>query len=141
MAIYRPPSKRWPAIAAAAIGGLLVGLVAGLLLSGGDDPIAATQAIRAEMTRAAGSLEVAAIEYEEALESGSDSELQGARDALSSSRATWESVRPAVATIAPATADEIDERYEDLNEAFEQENAAEEVLASIDALVTLLKVG
>lgn len=71
--------------------------------------------VRSALASSAGTLEVAGIEYSEAVEEGeivNDPEYRGALDALASSRDRFEEVRPAVVAFTPERADEIVEAFE-----------------------------
>jgi hypothetical protein len=119
VAIYRPSRRRAPALVAAGVLGALVGLAAGLLLSAGReaDPEEALAPARASLQSAAGTLEVAAIEYAESVEDGEivrPPEYRGARDALERSRRSYLEARPAVAALQPGLAEETDTGYEEL---------------------------
>src|SRR5918992_4350436 len=125
MAIYRPPKARWPLAIATAVAGLVCGLLIGLAIGSKDpDPLEAAEEIRATLLSASGSLEVAAIEYEEAVGAEgveSEAEYEGARDALASSRAGYGEVRPALEALAPAIAESLDELYDRCATLIEQQ--------------------
>ena len=131
MAIYRPQKPRYRLVLGAAVVGLLVGLVAGLILGGDDpDPVDAVREIRVTLTEASSLLEIVEIEYAEALEDGSgagDPEYEGALDAFARSRSHWRRARPAIDLLASDDAATIDARYEDLETAMEAEALPEEV--------------
>jgi hypothetical protein len=133
MAIYRPPKARWPLATVAAIAGAACGLVAGLAIGSKDpDPLVATQEVRASLVSAAGSLEVAVIEYEEAVgPEGVErpAEYEGARDALASSRARYGDVRSALDVISPGLVEQLDELYDRCGDLVEQRAAPEDVEA------------
>jgi hypothetical protein len=116
MAIYRPPKARWPLAVAAGVLGALCGLLIGLAIGSKDpDPLIAAQEVRAALLSASGSLEVAAIEYEEAVGPEgveNEAEYEGARDALASGRAGYAEVRPALDALAPSDAARIDDLFE-----------------------------
>jgi hypothetical protein len=61
-------------------------------------------------------VEVAVIEYEEAVgdtgEVESQAEYDGARDALASGRSRYAEVRPALAAIVPGSADRLDDLFD-----------------------------
>lgn len=128
MAIYRPPKARWPLAVAAGLAGALVGLLVGLALGSSDpDPRAVAGDIQAKLAAAAGSLEVAEIEYEEAIdgtEVTSPAEYEGALAALASSRDRYREVRPALDVLAPSLVERLDQLYEECTELMDR--AAEE---------------
>ena len=142
MAIYRPSKPRYRIVPVAAIVGLLVGLLAGLVLAGGDpEPVEAVREIRTTLTEASSVLEIVEIEYEEALEDGSgdgNAEYEGARDALERSRSLWAEARPSVDLLAPQEAEEIDSLYEELGDAVADEALPEQVNELIAELSALL---
>jgi hypothetical protein len=142
MAIYRPPKARWPLATAAAIGGLVVGLVAGLAFAGGDpDPIDAARAINAALNSAAGSLEVAAVEYRESVAGGEvtkQAEFEGALAALASSKSRYSGVRPALSAL-PVEVEPIDELYEELESSMESRADRATVTATLEELEALLR--
>ena len=115
MAIYRPPKPRWPLAVAMLIAGLSVGLALGFALGGDEfDAADAAAEIRTTLATAAGSLEVAAIEYAEAVEDGevqAEAEYRGAIDAVESSRSRYAEVEAALETLAPDSAGEISDAY------------------------------
>lgn len=143
MAIYRPPKPRWRLALLCALAGLAVGLVLGLVLAADDqDPTDAAHAIRAELVAAAGSLEVAAIEYEESVVDGdvvAEAEYEGAVGALASSRERFDEVRPALVSLLPAHVDPIDALYEEIEQSMTARVDAAEVTDSIEQLIALLE--
>lgn len=143
MAIYRPPKARWPLALAAGIGGLLLGLLLGLALKSGDpDPTEAAQNVKAELLSAAGSLEVAAIEYDEAVEEGEvvrEAEYRGALDAVTSARSRYADVRPALAQLSPALAAGIDTAFDNAEQMMQDSAGEEEVASALRNLERLLK--
>jgi hypothetical protein len=143
MAIYKPPKARWPLAMFVGLAALLVGIGIGLLL-GNEEPNAAegVRLVQQELTSAAAGLEVAGIEYEEAVDDGevvNDTEYQGALDALESSRRRFESVQRPLATLASSLAEEIEAAYDDAQGAMESKAATEEVQGILDGLAELLK--
>ena len=123
MAIYRPPKSRWPPALAAGLAGLVLGALGGALYAGEDpDPVVAAREVRAALLSAAGSLEVAAVEYEESVRDGEvveRAEYRGARDALQSSRASFEDVRAALVLLAPERAAQIGTAYDGIESMVE----------------------
>lgn len=115
MAIYRPPKARWPLVAAASLGGLLLGFILGFVLGSDEpDPVEAARTIRSTLTAAAGSLEVAGIEYREAVSAGAverPAEYEGSLRALESSRSGFRTVRPALDELDPARVRTIEGLY------------------------------
>jgi hypothetical protein len=143
MAIYRPPKARWPLATATGVAGILCGLLVGLALGSSDpDPVAAAQEVKASLLSAAGSVEVAVIEYEEAVGDGgieSQSEYDGAVDALESSRAAYAEVRPALAALAPGAAADLDELYDRCGALMEDQASPTEVETCAADLTAALK--
>ncbi len=115
MAIYRPPKARWPLALTLGLAGLVVGLVTGLVVARSEpDPREAGEEIKATLVSAAGSLEVAAIEYEESVAGGAilkEAEYEGALSALDNSRTRYDEVRPVLASLFPTQVEPIDELY------------------------------
>ena len=143
MAIYKPPKARWPLAVFVGVAALLVGIGIGLLL-GTEEPDAAegVRLVQQELTAAAAGLEVAGIEYAEAVDDGevvNETEYQGALDALDSSRVRFESVQRPLETLAPSLSDEIATAYNDAQEAMESNAATKDVQAILDELAELLK--
>lgn len=135
MAIYRPTKPRWPAALASGVIGIAVGLIAGSLLASGDPDLEAiSEDIRAALRGAAASLEVAEIEYTEAIEGGSETELGGSRDALASSRARYEEVAEGLRTLAPERAATIEVLYDRLGDAMSSRSPVAEVAGSFEEL-------
>ncbi|MDQ3987377.1 MAG: hypothetical protein M3280_12875 [Actinomycetota bacterium] len=143
MAIYRPPKPRWPAVLASITIGLAVGLVVGLVLGGGEsDPAEAAREVQAELTAAAGAIDVLTVEYEESVSNGevvSEAEYRGARDALASSRDRFEEVREALEILAPARVTEIDAAFAALEDSVGSQADPAEVDDQADALIELLQ--
>lgn len=143
MAIYKPPKARWPLAVFAGVLGLLLGLGLGLLLGSEDpDPDEGVRLVQQELAAAAAGLEVAGIEYTEAVDDGevlSDAEYQGSLDAIANSRTRFESVRDALATLAPELAEQISTGFDDAEAAMEERAASEEVQQMLDELSALLK--
>lgn len=142
MAIYRPPKPRWRAAVAAGAVGVVVGVIAGILVSRSDpDPLEAARAVQAELDRGASSLEVVGIEYDESVDAGevvSDAEYRGAQDALESSRRRFDDVRAALDVLAPDRADSIDDAYAAVERSIEARADAARVTEEIDSLTALL---
>lgn len=143
MAIYRPARARWPLAVAVGVVALIVGVLVGLALTG-DDATGAED-IQSALFAAAGSVEVAAIEYEEAVAGGGDvtstSEYKGALDALQSGRARYAEVRTPLQTLAPERVEGLDAAFDAAEELMESEAGASEVVAALEDLETLLKEG
>jgi hypothetical protein len=114
MAIYRPPKARWPLACVAALAGLLIGLLVGLVAGREEfDSAEAGQEIKTRLSSAAGSLEVAAVEYAESVAEGEvnkQAEFDGALAAVASSRAKFSEIRPAL--MFPRQIDMIGDAYE-----------------------------
>lgn len=138
MAIYRPTRPRWPLGVAAFVAGLALGAAAGY--AAGDkepDPLEAARRARTSLVAAAGGLEVAAIEYEEAVQGGrvvSEPEFRGARSALMSSRMRFEEVRPALEIIAPERAAALSSSYDTISSAMRRRAQVSAIGAEIDKL-------
>lgn len=144
MAIYRPPKPRWRAAAVGVIAGLLLGVAVGFALGKPNEPNLdeAVGSIRASLARGAGSLEVAAIEYEEAVEDGevvAEAEYEGAIAAAESAEATFASVRSALEQLAPDKVEAIGDRFEELLEAMAEKQDAGLVSRLATELEDLLK--
>ncbi|MDQ3964811.1 MAG: hypothetical protein M3277_13025 [Actinomycetota bacterium] len=122
MAIYRPPKPRWRVGALGLVAGLAIGGGIGFAVGSPDAPDieAAVAAIETSLVRAAGSLEIVAIEYAEAVEDEevvARSEYEGALAAEASSEAEYRRVRAGLRTIVPDRVAVIDAGYEQLREA------------------------
>ncbi len=143
MAIYRPPRPRWPAIVAAAGIGLLLGIALGWALgsSGGSDPVEALAEVRTSLSSASDLLDVAEIEYTEAVVDGvvvKEAELSGARGAVERSRERYEEVSEAAALMDPDAAASIDEAYTEILALMDAPADAPEVSAALEELAGLL---
>lgn len=142
MAIYRPARARWPLAVAVGVVALIVGVIAGVALSG-DDGAGDAEEIQAALFSAAGSVEVAGIEYEEAVAAGGDitsrSEYAGARDALESGRARYLEVRDSLDSLAPERVDALDEAFDEADGLMADAADSDEVGAALDRLEDLLK--
>lgn len=144
MAIYRPPKPRWRAVAMGLALGLLVGGSFGFAIGKPNEPNLdeAVGAIRAALARAAGSIEIAAIEYEEALEDGAvvaRSEYEGALAAVASAQHSYRDVRDALLQLVPAKVTTIDAAFDRLVEAMRHKADPEEIARMVSELDTLLK--
>ena len=142
MAIYRPPRPRWPAIAAAAVIGLLLGVALGWALGrGGSDPVEALAEVRTGLSSASDLLEVAELEYSEAVVDGAvvkEAELSGARGAVERSRERYEEISEAAVLIDPVAAASIDEAYTEILALMDAPADAPEVSAALEELAGLL---
>ena len=142
MAIYRPTRPRWPAAAAGAIVGLLVGLVAGYLLTRGEpDPRALVADVKADVRAAAELLEVAKVEYRESVSGGEVTSVQeygGARDALGRSRTRFDRAARVLASLDRARAAQIDNAYQRLGRMMGETAPSGEVIEAIDGLSSRL---
>ncbi|HWL64694.1 MAG TPA: hypothetical protein VNP73_01865 [Actinomycetota bacterium] len=143
MAIYRPPKARWPLALGTGIASLLIGAAIGLAIGTQDpDPVESAQALRSTLVAAAGSIEVAAIEYEEAVVDGTverEAEYEGSLAALDSSNARYREVRSALELLAPEAADEIDSLFGRCRSLMEETADAERVtecLADLELVLT-----
>lgn len=143
MAIYRPPKPRWRLALVSALGGLLVGLLAGLILGSDEpDPTTAAHEIRSTLAAAAGSLEVAAIEYEESVADGAvvrEPEYEGALGALESSRQRFSEVRAALVSLFPDQVEPIEDLYDAIERGMTAHVDAAEISADVDRLIALLE--
>jgi hypothetical protein len=143
MAIYRPPKPRWRVAVVAGAVGVVVGVVAGILVSRSDpDPLEAARVVQAELDRAASSLDVVGIEYDESVDAGavvSDAEYRGTQDALESSRSRFDNVRPALEVLALDRADTIDDAYAALERSIEARADPAQVTEEIESLAALLR--
>ena len=143
MAIYRPPKPRWPLAIATAVAGIVVGLVAGLVI--GNDEFDATesaQQIKTILISAAGSLEVAAVEYQESVVDGEvvkQTEFDGALDAVASSRSQFSEARPALESLFPAQLEPIEDLYDEVEQAMESHASPDIVAPLLERLEELLK--
>jgi hypothetical protein len=143
MAIYKPPKARWPLAVFAGVLGLLLGIGIGFALGQEEpDPAEGVRLIQQELAAAAAGLEVAGIEYTEAVQDGevvSDPEYQGSLDAIGNSRTRFESVEAALATLAPELAEQIADGYEEAESAMEDRAPDEDVQALLEELSGWLK--
>ena len=142
MAIYRPPKPRWPLAVGMLVVGLLIGLALGFALGGDEfDAADAAAEIRTTLATATGSLEVAAIEYAEAVEDGEvqeEAEYRGAQDAVESSRSRYAEVEAALETLAPDTAEEISDAYAEIENLMSDVADEQEVGSALAELEELL---
>ena len=124
---------------------MVVGILVGLALTGGDEDPSGAEEIQGALFAAAGSVEVAAIEYEEAVAAGGDitsrSEYTGARDALSSGRSRYMEVRESLSSLAPERVEELDAAFDAAEELMAEAADAEEVVPALEELEALLKEG
>ena len=146
MAIYRPRRSLVPTIAGAALVGLLVGLLVGYISWANRPPDldAATLATQTALREAASLLEVVQIEYSEAVGPdgvASESELGGARAALSRSRERYDAVANVLGAIAPDRAAAIGRGYATLDDLVGAARPENEVAATIGELEDLLGAG
>lgn len=144
MAIYRPPKPRLPAIVAAAVVGLLVGLGAGYLLGGAgrSDPRAAAGELRRSLTAASAPLGVVTTEYGQGVRRGrvvDGDGYAGARGAVVRSRSRFDEARPALEALAPQRAATITRAYEKLGRLIDDRDASADVARAVDDLKRLLE--
>ena len=143
MAIYRPPKPRWPLATGTALIGLAVGLIfGGLLFRSDPDATESVSLIKTKMLSAAGSLEVAAVEYAESVEDGevlSEPEYEGALGAVRSSRAAFDEVRPGLEGLAPERTTPIVDLYDEIETLMEAQAPDAEVEEALGRLEALLK--
>jgi hypothetical protein len=125
------------------VAGLLCGVLIGLAIGSADpDPSEAATRIRSSLVAAAGSLEVAAIEYEEAVTDGrieAQAEYDGALDALGSSNARYREVRGALEALVPDVAEDLDGLYERCRGLMEDTVDTPEVVACLEDLEAALQ--
>ncbi len=142
MAIYRPPKPRWRAAVVAGLLGLVIGGIIGFAVGDEEpDPVEGARALRVDLARATGPLEVVAIEYEEAVPDGevvAEPEYQGALAAFRSSRGRFEDVREALAVFDPSRTEEIAAAYDELQRLMEAHADPDEVRAATESLSELL---
>ena len=145
MAIYRPPKARWPLALGTGIAGLVLGLVVGFALGGDDfDPADAGRQLDAILIEAAGSLEVAGVEYEESVADGevtNQAEFDGSLGAVARSRSRFEEARPALEALVPAHVEEIEGLYEGVESAMESRTDPAEVVSLLEELENTLAGG
>ena len=132
MTISMPARRRWPLAVAAAVLGLAVGLVIGLAIAAGGedtDPAEAVRDARATADRAASILDVAPVEYGQAVQGGAASQegLRGAEGVVERSRSVYLEVRPVISLVDPEAATVIDHAYPRLLSAIRARRAASEV--------------
>ncbi len=143
MAIYRPQKARWPLAVTSAIAGLVMGLVVGLVMARSEPGAEeAGREIKATLVSAAGSLEVAAIEYEESVADGEimqEAEYEGALGALDNSRTRYDEVRPVLASLFPSQVEPIDELYGEAERLMRSRSAVPKVRAVLVKLESVLK--
>ncbi len=143
MAIYRPPKPRWPLAVGVGVVCILIGTGIGMAIGSRDpDPAEVAADLRAELVAAAGSLEVAEIEYSESVTDGDitkQAEYEGALSAIESSRARYEEAAPAIESLAPSTSDEIATLYDECTSAMRAQADAEDVNGCLTELADLLK--
>ena len=142
MAIYRPPKARWPLAIIVGVLSLLVGLGIGVLI-GGDEtsPAESASEIKSALVSAAGSLEVAAVEYEESVADGEvtrQQEYDGAIGAFESSRSQYDEVAPALEALAPDRAGEITGLYGECENLIDDLTDADQVGTCLNDLGRLL---
>jgi hypothetical protein len=144
VAIYRPQRSRRRVAILTALVGLTVGLVAGLAIGSRNepDPVETMKELRASLTQAATVLEIAEVEYGEAV-SGTDvtndSEYQGARDALRRSRSLFGSAAPALEIVDERGVAEMENGYERLQTLMSAPAESQEVSRAIGELSALLR--
>lgn len=138
MAIYRPSKPRWPLAAGVGLVSLTIGFGIGLGIGSRDlDPSAVADDLRADLVAAAGSLEVAEIEYSESVSDGEitrRAEYDGSLGAIDSSKTRYQEVKPALESLVPSRVDRIGELYEECSSAMRDRADAAEVSECLDEL-------
>lgn len=122
--------------------GILIGVVIGWAVRGeGSDPAEAVATVRSGMAEAAGLLEVAGVEYSQAVEGTTvveDAELSGAKDAVARSRELYDEVSEALGLIDPEAAKAIESGYDEVVALMDATADAAEVTAALEDLRALL---
>ena len=122
---------------------MLVGMGIGFALANREpQPAEVAADLRAEMLAAAGSLEVAEIEYAESVSEGDiarRSEYEGALDALASSEARYRGAAPAIEAVAPGAAGDIEGLYDECAREMRDRADPEEVSQCLGDLRGLLE--
>ena len=143
MAIYRPRRSPLPGLAAAAVGGVLIGLLIGWMAWANQPPDVdeAAAAASSVLRDAAGLVEVTTIEYREAAGDGEvadETEFRGARDALARARERYDAVAAALRALAPDRAVRIEAAFADVGGLMDDLAPAESVDAAAAELRDLL---
>jgi hypothetical protein len=143
MAIYRPPKPRWPLALGVGLVCALIGIGIGIAI-GNREPATAEIAadLQVDLVSAAGSLEIAGIEYAESVSDGQitrQTEYEGALGAIESSRALYREVAPALDALAPTRAEDIAALYDECLVAMRTRAETDEVTACLTELGDLLK--
>lgn len=143
MAIYRPPKARWPLATATAIGGALIGLLAGLAFGSEEfDAAESARRIRSILTTAAASVEVADVEYRESVDDGevvAEAEFEGALAAVASSRSRFAQARPALDVLFPAHVEPIESLYDEIEQSMEAHADETNVTSLLQRLQAMLQ--
>jgi hypothetical protein len=117
----------------------LIGFGIGLGI-GGREPAPAD--LRSDLVAAAGSLEVAEIEYTESVSDGEitrQAEYDGALGAIESSESRYQQVQPAIESLVPSRAEEIGVLYDECSSAMADRADPVEVTECLTDLRDLLK--
>jgi hypothetical protein len=141
VAIYRPPRPRWRSAAVAGLAGVAIGVLAGLAIGSGEDPVDVLEELSARMRSAAGTLEVVGIEYEEAVDGGdivAQTEYEGALAAIDRSRAQFQEVAEPLGVLSPSFVEQVTDGYEDLERLAREPVPSEELEPTIGELRELL---
>ena len=143
MAIYRPPKARWPLAVVVGLVCLVVGIGIGFAIGDRDpSPVAVAEDLRSDLVAAAGSLEVAEIEYTESVSNGDvtkQAEYDGALAAVASSESQYRAVAPVLESLVPSRADEISAHYDECSAAMREMSEATSVARCLGDLRDLLK--
>jgi hypothetical protein len=141
VAIYRPPKRRWPLAAAAGLAGIVIGIAAAAVLASEPDPVESLRVTKSQLAQASAVLEVAEVEYSEAVENGeieSQAEYDGALGALDRSRALFLSAAPVVRFADSDVAGSIERSYDEIRATMEAPGSEEEVAALLEELAAQL---
>ena len=143
MAIYRPPKARWPLALAVGITTLVIGVGIGLSIGTRDpSPSEISEMLKSDLISAAGSLEVAEVEYRESVAAGevtNETEYEGALAALESSRERFESLEPALESLFPSRSEDIAAEYDGCDSAMRSRAPASDVATCLEELRDLLQ--
>jgi hypothetical protein len=143
VAIYRPPKPRWPLAVGVGLVCTLIGFGIGLAVGGRDpSPVALAEDLHSDLVAAAGSLEVAEIEYSESVSNGAvtrQAEYDGALAAIESSESRYQEVEPALQSLDPSRADEISGLYDECSSAMQETAEPTDVTECLKVLRDLLK--
>lgn len=139
MSIYRPPKRHWPYTLAYSVGALVVGLLLGMAMFGGEQTSQSdvVSDVKLALSGARANLDVAKVEYRESVQAGRvvrAPEYRGALAALSRSRSRINEVREVLDLIPYQSSANFNTKYDEIGKSMRLKADPSNVDRQIDEL-------